>query len=77
MLTAVVVVTGIFSYYQDAKSSKIMDSFKSMVPQVGDVSREGSVVTHAMQTWKESVHFTACYSYYSTALHCMQLHFTL
>ncbi len=34
VLTAVVVVTGCFSYYQEAKSSKIMESFKSMVPQV-------------------------------------------
>lgn len=34
MLAAVVIVTGIFSYYQEAKSSKIMDSFKNMVPQV-------------------------------------------
>lgn len=35
MLAAVVIVTGCFSYYQEAKSSKIMDSFKNMVPQVG------------------------------------------
>ena len=35
VLTAVVVVTGCFSYYQEAKSSRIMESFKSMVPQVG------------------------------------------
>ena len=34
VLTAVVLVTGIFSYYQEAKSSAIMESFKSMVPQV-------------------------------------------
>ena len=34
VLTVVVVVTGVFSYYQEAKSSKIMESFKSMVPQV-------------------------------------------
>ena len=33
VLTAVVVVTGIFSYYQESKSSKIMESFKNMVPQ--------------------------------------------
>ena len=39
VLTVVVVVTGLFSYYQDSKSSKIMESFKSMVPQVGDVTR--------------------------------------
>lgn len=34
MLAAVVIVTGCFSYYQEAKSSKIMESFKNMVPQV-------------------------------------------
>lgn len=36
VLVAVVVVTGIFSYYQESKSSKIMDSFKNMVPQVSE-----------------------------------------
>ena len=34
VLTAVVVITGCFSYYQEAKSSKIMESFKNLVPQV-------------------------------------------
>jgi len=34
VLTTVVIVTGCFSYYQEAKSSRIMESFKSMVPQV-------------------------------------------
>ncbi|XP_078394084.1 sodium/potassium-transporting ATPase subunit alpha-1-like, partial [Cetorhinus maximus] len=33
VLAAVVIITGCFSYYQEAKSSRIMDSFKSMVPQ--------------------------------------------
>uniref|UniRef100_A0A8C7YGX7 Sodium/potassium-transporting ATPase subunit alpha n=1 Tax=Oryzias sinensis TaxID=183150 RepID=A0A8C7YGX7_9TELE len=33
VLTAVVVITGCFSYFQEAKSSKIMESFKNMVPQ--------------------------------------------
>ena len=33
VLVVVVVVTGIFSYYQESKSSKIMESFKNMVPQ--------------------------------------------
>ena len=42
VLTAVVVVTGCFSYYQEAKSSKIMDSFKNMVPQYANVVRGGS-----------------------------------
>ena len=35
VLAAVVIITGCFSYYQEAKSSKIMESFKNMVPQVG------------------------------------------
>jgi len=34
VLTAVVVVTGIFSYYQEAKSSRIMKSFEKLIPQV-------------------------------------------
>jgi len=34
VLTGVVVVTGCFSYYQEAKSSRIMESFKDMIPQV-------------------------------------------
>ena len=34
VLTCVVVVTGVFSYYQEAKSSKIMETFKNLVPQV-------------------------------------------
>ncbi|XP_067679922.1 sodium/potassium-transporting ATPase subunit alpha-like [Haliotis asinina] len=41
VLTAVVVVTGCFSYYQEAKSSKIMDSFKNMVPQFAVAIRAG------------------------------------
>ena len=38
VLTAVVVVTGCFSYYQEAKSSRIMESFKTMIPQVGPLN---------------------------------------
>nr|XP_022323941.1 sodium/potassium-transporting ATPase subunit alpha-like [Crassostrea virginica]XP_022324237.1 sodium/potassium-transporting ATPase subunit alpha-like [Crassostrea virginica] len=44
VLTAVVLVTGIFSYYQEAKSSKIMESFKSMVPQFAVVTRGGKIL---------------------------------
>lgn len=36
VLSAVVIITGCFSYFQEAKSSKIMESFKNMVPQVQD-----------------------------------------
>lgn len=41
VLAFVVIVTGIFSYYQEAKSSKIMESFKKMVPQAAEVIRNG------------------------------------
>lgn len=34
VLAVVVIVTGCFSYYQEARSSQIMESFKKMVPQV-------------------------------------------
>ena len=45
VLTAVVVITGIFSYYQESKSSKIMESFKNMVPQYAICLREGDKMT--------------------------------
>ncbi|XP_078100168.1 sodium/potassium-transporting ATPase subunit alpha-1-like [Sander vitreus] len=41
VLTFVVVISACFSYYQDAKSSRIMDSFKNMVPQQALVIRDG------------------------------------
>ncbi|XP_062816444.1 sodium/potassium-transporting ATPase subunit alpha-2-like [Anolis carolinensis] len=41
VLTSVVVITGFFSYYQEAKSSQIMESFKHMVPQKALVIRDG------------------------------------
>uniref|UniRef100_A0A8V5GHJ8 Cation-transporting P-type ATPase N-terminal domain-containing protein n=1 Tax=Melopsittacus undulatus TaxID=13146 RepID=A0A8V5GHJ8_MELUD len=41
VLAAVVIITGCFSYYQEAKSSKIMESFKNMVPQVDNSSLTG------------------------------------
>jgi len=41
VLAFVVIVTGIFSYYQEAKSSKIMESFAKMVPQAAEVIRNG------------------------------------
>merc|ERR1711884_416821 len=44
VLTAVVVVTGVFSYYQESKSSKIMDSFKNLVPQYALAIRNGEKV---------------------------------
>merc|ERR1711981_1520461 len=45
MGTAVVIVTGCFSYYQESKSSKIMESFKNMVPQYALCLREGDKLT--------------------------------
>ena len=44
VLTGVVVVTGIFSYYQESKSSKIMESFKNMVPQYALCVRGGQKI---------------------------------
>ncbi|XP_030635771.1 sodium/potassium-transporting ATPase subunit alpha-1-like [Chanos chanos] len=41
VLSAVVIITGCFSYFQEAKSSKIMESFKKMVPQQALVIRNG------------------------------------
>lgn len=41
VLVFVVVVTGIFSYYQEAKSDQIMESFKNLVPQYATVIRGG------------------------------------
>ena len=34
VLTFVVVVTGVFSYYQEAKSAEIMSTFQELLPQV-------------------------------------------
>ena len=34
-LVVVVVLTGIFQFYQENKSDKIMESFKNMIPQEG------------------------------------------
>ena len=44
-LTIVVVLTGCFSYFQEAKSSRIMDSFKNMVPQQAVAIRNGEKKT--------------------------------
>uniref|UniRef100_A0A915JB34 Cation-transporting P-type ATPase N-terminal domain-containing protein n=1 Tax=Romanomermis culicivorax TaxID=13658 RepID=A0A915JB34_ROMCU len=41
VLAVVVILTGCFQYFQEAKSSKIMDSFKNMVPQYALVIRDG------------------------------------
>merc|ERR1712127_148945 len=41
VLSVVVTVTGIFSYYQESKSAKIMEGFKNLVPQYALVRRNG------------------------------------
>ncbi|XP_072049394.1 sodium/potassium-transporting ATPase subunit alpha-3-like [Amphiura filiformis] len=41
VLSGVVIITGIFSYFQERKSSKIMESFAGMVPQEALVMRDG------------------------------------
>nr|CAH1755607.1 Na,K-ATPase alpha 1B [Oncopeltus fasciatus] len=45
VLAGVVIITGIFSYYQENKSSRIMESFKNMVPQFAIAVRQGEKVT--------------------------------
>ncbi|CAF1250221.1 unnamed protein product [Rotaria sordida] len=42
-LIVIVVVTGSFSYFQDAKCSRIVDSFKSMVPPQALIIRDGEL----------------------------------
>lgn len=40
-LAGVVFISGCFSYYQEAKSANIMDSFKDLIPQSATVIRGG------------------------------------
>ncbi|XP_006168897.1 sodium/potassium-transporting ATPase subunit alpha-4 isoform X1 [Tupaia chinensis] len=44
VLAFVVIITGCFSYSQEAKSSRIMESFKNMVPQQALVIRGGEKI---------------------------------
>ncbi|GAU88671.1 hypothetical protein RvY_01321 [Ramazzottius varieornatus] len=41
VLAVVVIITGCFSYYQEAKSAAIMDSFKNLIPAYATVIRDG------------------------------------
>jgi len=41
VLASVVIITGVFSYFQERKASNIMDSFKNMVPDKAVVIRDG------------------------------------
>ena len=43
VLVAVVLITSTFTYYQEAKSEAIMESFEKMVPQKANVIRDGEV----------------------------------
>eukprot|EP00457_Paulinella_chromatophora_P000842 gb/GEZN01000842.1/.p1 GENE.gb/GEZN01000842.1/~~gb/GEZN01000842.1/.p1 ORF type:complete len:1094 (+),score=168.27 gb/GEZN01000842.1/:116-3283(+) len=43
VLVVVVVITGIFSFYQDSKSAAAMEGFKRMVPNSTNVRRDGSI----------------------------------
>ena len=45
VLVFVVIVTGIFSYYQESKSSSVMESFKNLVPHTSLVRRNGEKMT--------------------------------
>lgn len=44
VLAGVVFITGVFSYYQESKSSKVMESFKNMVPQYAICLRDGDKI---------------------------------
>ncbi|KAL7637147.1 UNVERIFIED_CONTAM: hypothetical protein RMT77_011859 [Armadillidium vulgare] len=56
VLTGVVIITGIFSYYQEAKSSAIMESFKNLVPQLylGIVLTAVVIITGIFSYYQES-----------------------
>lgn len=45
VLATVVIVTGVFQYYQESKSDAIMESFKNLVPQQALVFRNGEKAT--------------------------------
>lgn len=45
VLVTVVILTGIFSFYQESKSSAIMASFKNFVPPMTKVSRGDGTIT--------------------------------
>ena len=45
VLAGVILITGTFSYYQESKSSRIMDSFRNMIPHYALCIREGQKLT--------------------------------
>jgi sodium/potassium-transporting ATPase subunit alpha len=50
VLASVVIITGIFSYFQERKASNIMDSFKNLVPDKANVVRDGQTVSILAKT---------------------------
>ena len=50
VLVVVVVISGIFSFYQDAKSANVMGKFTSLIPQECLVVRAGR--THGLEVRK-------------------------
>lgn len=40
-LIILILMTGMFSYYQESKSTRIMESFQQMLPQRANVLRDG------------------------------------
>ncbi|KAG7166256.1 Sodium/potassium-transporting ATPase subunit alpha-like, partial [Homarus americanus] len=56
VLTTVVIITGVFSYYQEAKSSAIMESFKNLVPQLylGIVLTAVVIITGVFSYYQEN-----------------------
>lgn len=70
VLAAVVIVTGIFSYYQESKSSKIMESFKNMVPQFATVIREGEKLTLRAEDLVLGDIVEVCWSCTSSNVYC-------
>ena len=44
-LAVVVLITGMFSYYQESKSFHIMESFKTLIPQNALCLRDGKLIT--------------------------------
>nr|CDJ80854.1 ATPase and Haloacid dehalogenase hydrolase domain containing protein [Haemonchus contortus] len=43
-LATVVTITGLFSFYQEAKSGNIMSSFANMIPSMAHVIRDGRII---------------------------------
>ena len=44
VLISVVTITAVFSYYQEAASEKIMEGFKTMIPKITTVYRDGAAM---------------------------------